>query len=91
MRAVVAHDRDREDVVLGQEGDREDLLQLAPQHVERQLRARHVGDDHVEEPGREVDPRGLGEQGRRREVVEARDHLGAERLLGALQALHLLG
>ena len=88
--AVVAHDRDRERVVLGQEGDREDLLHLPSEHVERQLRPGHVGDDQVEEPGREVDPRGLREQGRRGEVVEAGDHFGAQRLLGALQALHLL-
>ena len=86
--AVVAHDRDRERVVLGQEGDREDVLELAAEHVERDLRAGDVGDDQVEEPGREVDPRGLGEQGRRREVVEARDHLGAERLLRLLQLVH---
>ena len=90
MRAVVAHDRHRQGVVLGQEGDREDLLHLAAEHVERDLRPGDVGDDQVEEPGREVDPRGLGEQRRRREVVEARDHFGAERLLGALQPLHLL-
>ena len=38
--AVVAHDRHRQRVVLRQEGDREDLLQLAPEHVERDLRAR---------------------------------------------------
>ena len=74
----------------GQEGDREDVLQLSPEHVEGDLRTGHVGDDQVEEAGREVDPRRLGEKGRRGEVVEARDHLGAERLLGPLQALHRL-
>ena len=37
---VVGHDRDGQRVVLGQEGDREDVEQLAPAHVERELRAR---------------------------------------------------
>src|SRR3954449_12480165 len=43
--AVVAHDRDRQRVVLGQEGDRHDLLHLASEQVERELRTRHVGHD----------------------------------------------
>ena len=71
MRAVVGHDRHRERVVLGQEGDREELGQLAPEHVERELRAGHVGDDQVEQPRGEVQPRGLGEDRRRREVLHA--------------------
>src|SRR5918999_689227 len=41
-RAVVAHDRQREGVVLGQERDRDQLEQLAPEHVERELRPGHV-------------------------------------------------
>ncbi len=77
-------------MVLGQEGDGEDVEQFAAEHVERDLRARDVGHDQVEEPGREVDPRGLGEQGRRGEVVEPRDHLGAERLLRRLDPVHRL-
>ena len=88
--AVVAHDRHRERVVLGQERDRDDLLHLAPEQVERELRPRHVRDDQVEEARREVEPRGLGEQRRRREVVQAGDHLGAERLLRLLQLAHPL-
>ena len=67
--AVVAHDRDGERVVLGEERDRHDLLHLAPEQVERELRPRHVRDDQVEEPGGEVEPRGLGEQRGRREVL----------------------
>src|SRR4051794_2895480 len=47
--AVVAHDRDRQGVVLGQEGDRHDLLHLAPEQVERELRSWHIGHDQVEE------------------------------------------
>jgi ribosomal protein S18 acetylase RimI-like enzyme len=62
--AVVAHDRDGQRVVLRQEGDRHDLLHLAPEQVERELRARHVRDDQVEEPRGEVQPRSLGEQRR---------------------------
>ena len=88
--AVVGHDRDRQRVVLRQEGDREDVEQLAAEHVERDLRPGDVGDDQVEQPGREVDPRRLGEQRRRGEVVEARDHLGAERLLRGLDPVHRL-
>src|SRR5256885_2294542 len=39
--AVVAHDRYRHRVVLGQERDRHELLHLAPEQVERELRPRH--------------------------------------------------
>ena len=88
--AVVAHDRDRERVVLGQERDRDDLLHLAAEQVERELRPRHVRDDQVEQPRREVEPRGLREQRRRREVGQPGDHLGAERLLRLLQLAHRL-
>ena len=63
--AVVAHDRDRERVVLGQKRDREDVLELTAEYVERDLRAGDVGHDQVEQPGREVDPGGLCQQRRR--------------------------
>ena len=87
--AVVGHDRDEQGLVGRQEPDGEDVLELAAQQVDRHLRAGHVRHDQVEEPGREVDPRRLGEQRRRGEVVEARDHLGPERLLRVLQVPHL--
>ena len=38
--AVVGEDRDRERVLVRQEGDRRHGLELAPEHVERELRAR---------------------------------------------------
>ena len=88
--AVVAHDRDRERVVLGKERDGEHVLELATEHVERNLGARDIGDDQVEEAGREVEPRRLREQCGRGEVVEPGDHLRAERLLAGLDALHRL-
>ncbi len=94
-RAVVADDRDRQRVAAGEEADRVDLDQLAAAHVEGDLRAGEVGDEQVEEPGREVDRRGRAEQQRRGEVaepvVEAPDRLGAERLLGGLEVVHRLG
>ena len=90
MRAVVGHDRDRERVVPRQERDREEVLQLAPEHVERELRAGHVGDEQVEQPRGEVQPRGLREHRRRREVLHAGEHLGADRLLGLLEPVHRL-
>jgi hypothetical protein len=37
-------------VVPRQERQREDVLQLAAEHVERDLRAGHVGDEQVEQP-----------------------------------------
>src|SRR3712207_7953793 len=49
-------------VRLGQERDGEDVVQLAAEHVEGDLRPGDVGDDHVEELGREVDPSGLGQR-----------------------------
>ena len=61
-----------------------------PEQVERELRPGHVGHDQVEQARGEVQPRGLGEQRGRREVLEAGDHLGAQRLLGLLEALHRL-
>ncbi len=86
--AVVGHDRHGERVVLGQEGDREQLGQPAPEQVERELRAGHVGDDQVEQARGEVQPRRLGEDRRRRELLHRGQHLGADRLLGLLQAVH---
>ena len=47
--AVVGHDRDRQGVVFGQEGDGNRLQHFAPQHVQRELRPGHVGDDQVEQ------------------------------------------
>ena len=70
-RAVVADDRDRQRVAAGEEADRVDA---------RPARGRarrsgicgpgEVGDEQVEEPGREVDRRGRAEQQRRSEVAE---------------------
>ncbi len=92
--AVVADDRDRQRVATGEEADREDPLDLAAEHVEGDLRPGEVGDEQVEEPGREVDRRGRAQQQRRREVaepvVEAPDRFRAQRLLGGLQRLHRL-
>jgi hypothetical protein len=68
-------------VVLGQERDGVGLKHLAPQHVQRELRAGHVCDDQVEQARGEVQARSLREDRRRREVLRARDHLRAERLL----------
>src|SRR4051794_5516590 len=68
--AVVAHGGDEEGLVRRQESDREAVLELAAEEVEGDLRPGDVGDDDVEEPGREVDPGRLREQGRRGEVVE---------------------
>ncbi len=83
--AVVADDRDRQRVAAGEEADREDPGDLAPQHVEGDLRAGEVGDQQVEEPGGEVDRRRRPQQQRRGEVaepvVQAPDRLGTERLL----------
>ena len=79
-----------ERVVLRQERDGEDVLELAAAHVERELRARDVRDDQVEEPRREVQPRRLREDRRRREVLHAGQHLGADGLLGLLQPVHRL-
>ena len=46
--AVVAHDRDPERLVGRQRHHRKHLLQPPTQHVQRELRAGHVGDDEVE-------------------------------------------
>ena len=86
--AVVGHDRDRQRVVLGQEGHGDRLQHLPPKHVEGELGAGDVGDDQVEQPGGEVQPGGLGEDRRRGEVLGAGDDLRAEGLLGLLQAVH---
>src|SRR3954447_7785482 len=79
--AVVGHDRHEQGLVRRQEANGEYVLELAAEDVERDLRTRDVRDDEVEEPRREVDPGRLGEERRRSEVVEARDHLRPERLL----------
>ena len=63
-------------------------MHLAAPHVQGQLRPGHVGDDQVEQPRREVQPRGLREDRRRREALHTGQHLGANRLLGLLQAVH---
>ena len=61
-----------------------------PEHVERELRPGHVRHEQVEQPRREVQPRGLGEDRRRRERLHPGEHLGADRLLGLLEAVHRL-
>ena len=61
-----------------------------PSDVERELRARDVGDEQVEQARGEVHPRRLREHRRRREVLHAGQHLGADRLLGLLQPVHRL-
>ncbi len=86
--AVVGHDRDRERVVLRQKRDREDRVHLAARDVERELRAGDVRHEHVEQARGEVDPRGLREHRRRGEVLDVREHLGADRLLGLLEVVH---
>ena len=88
--AVVGHDRHRQRVVLGQERDREQVLQLAAEHVQRHLRPGDVGHQQVEQPRREVQARGLGEHRRRREVVDGGERRGADRLLGLLEPVHRL-
>src|SRR5262249_51406811 len=92
---VVAEDRDREGVAAGEEADRVDADQFAAEDVERDLRAGEVGDEHVEEAGREVDRRRRPQQDRRREVaepvVQGPDRFRAEWLLGGLQLLHPVG
>ena len=87
---VVGHDRHEDGLVGRQEPDREAVLELAAEEVDRHLRPGDVRDHHVEEAGGEIDPRRLREQRGRSEVVEARDHLGAERLLRLLEVPHLL-
>ena len=77
--AVVGHDRDGQRLVLGQERDREQVLELAPEHVERELRPGHVRHEQVEQPRRELQPRRLGEDRRRRQRLQAGDDLGARR------------
>ena len=62
--AVVAHDRDAERLALGQRGHREEVEQLAPEQVERHLRARDVRYDEVEEALARLQPRGLRHHGR---------------------------
>ena len=88
--AVVAHHRDRERALGRQERHGHQLLHLAPDQVERELRSRHVGHQQVVRAGREVEPRRLCEDRRRREVLQPREGLGPDRLLGLLQPAHRL-
>ena len=74
--------------MLRQERHRDQLLELAPQQVDRELRSRHVRDDQVEQPRREVQARRHCEERRRREVLDAGDDLGPERLLRVLEPAH---
>ena len=84
-RAVVAENRNRQGVALGEEADRVDAGQLPTEHVEGHLGAGEVGEEKVEEPGGEVELCRGADQERRGEVAEpvvyGPQRLGAERLL----------
>src|SRR5256714_1825453 len=82
--AVVGHDGDGQRAVAGQERHREHRVDAPAEHVERDLKPGDVGDQQVVEARREVQPRGLREQRRRREVLCAGDDLRAQRLLALL-------
>src|SRR3954468_9054704 len=88
--AVVGHDRDGKRALTREEGHREDLRQPPAEHVERELRAGHVGHEEVEEAPREVQARGLRVQGGRREPLERGDRRRGQRLPRLLQPVHRL-
>src|SRR5581483_638655 len=73
--AVVAHDGDAERLARGQRHDGVEALQLASEQVERELRARDVRDDEIEELLAGLQPRGLAEDRRRGEAGEVGEHL----------------
>ncbi len=86
--AVVAHHRDPERLAAGERHDGVERAQAAPEQVERELGARHVGDDEVEVALAGLQARGLAEDRRRGEAGEVGEHLGADRLAGVLEVLH---
>ena len=69
---VVRHRRDRQRAVAGEERERVDLLELAAEQVQRELRPGDVRDEQVVGARREVQARGLGEDRRRREAPARR-------------------
>ena len=87
---VVGHDRHAERAVLGQRHLRVDAAQPAAEQVQGELRAGDVRHGEVEEPLHGLQPRGLGEDRRRREVGELGEHLRPDGLAGLLQAAHRL-
>jgi hypothetical protein len=87
---VVAHDRDAERLSLGERRQREDVDELAAEHVERDLGPGDVGDHEVEEPLARLEAARLGEHRRRGETGELGEHLGADRLAALLEAAERL-
>ena len=86
--AVVAEQRDPEALVACASGTiGKQVDHLAAHQVERELRARHVGHDQVEEALAGHQARGLPHHVGRREAGELGEHLGAHRLAALLEPL----
>ena len=86
--AVVAHHRDAKRLAAGERHHRVERAQATAQQVERELGPRDVGDDEVEVALAGLQARRLAEDRRRGEAGEVGEHLGADRLAGALEVVH---
>ena len=85
---MVAHDGDRQQVLGGEEGEGDELLELASEHVDRHLWTRHVGDQQVVEPAAEAEPRCPGENCWGQGVLDGGEDRCALSLAARLDVLH---